>query len=383
MTCGSGDGPDSIVAAACRCAPRAAAALVLCLGLIAPFTERDANAQSLDALPYSNGFLVTGNYVVGGVDLPKAGGLGTINFDAAHGNTVPAGADIVAAYLYWETITSSANPVSGGTFRGAAIQSAKATTLNALPGQGASCWGSAGGSASRLAMFRADVLPLLPKRFDANGQWTGKYLVNDADLSSNNLPLHAVTLPQEGTGNVLTQSAGATLLLVYRKPEEPLRKILVYDGAYAQAQGTTMSQTIRGFYKSSTTQSARMTQIVGSGSGNSGERLLFNSLVVATDPFPGPNDGADRGWSNLTFDVTPKMPGTTSGDGYGETVTTSVDHGINNADATPYECLSWAAIVFSTAVADVDRDGIPDGLEDSSTGLNDPPTPSHPDSPAA
>ena len=54
------------------------------------------------------------------------------------------------------------------------------------------------------------------------------------------------------------------------------------------------------------------------------------------------------------------MPGTTTADGFGETVTTTVDH----ANASPYDCVSVGAIIFSAAVKDDDRDGIPDGVED-------------------
>src|SRR5204863_1346743 len=55
---------------------------------------------------------------------------------------------------------------------------------------------------------------------------------------------------------------------------------------------------------------------------------------------------------------------------FGETATTMVDHPGGGA----YDCLTWAAVIFSTAVADVDHDGIPDGLEDSPVagGLKDP-----------
>ena len=84
-------------------------------------------------------------------------------------------------------------------------------------------------------MMRADVRRLLPRQFDANGNPTGRRLVNDTDLLNNrNLqnnpyPLHTVTLPESGTGN-RSQSAGASLVVVYRDPAEPLRKIVVYDG---------------------------------------------------------------------------------------------------------------------------------------------------------
>ena len=55
------------------------------------------------------------------------------------------------------------------------------------------------------------------------------------------------------------------------------------------------------------------------------------------------------------------MPGWIANIGYGEEVTTRVDH----SKATPYDCLAWAAIVFSTSVKDDDGDGLPDKLEDS------------------
>ena len=298
-----------------------------------------------DALPFATGFLVTGNYVVAGVDLPKAGGLGTINFNEP---ALAGGADIVGAYLYWETITRATLPLTAVSFRGQPISGAKASTINVLPGlPAASCWGSAGGSTSKLTMFRADVLGLLEKQLDVDGRWTGKYLVNNTDLVASGKSLNTVMLPQQGTGNVLTQSAGASLVLVYKALTEPLRKVVVYDGAYAQPQGTTMSQTIKAFYKSATSKSARLTHIIGSGSGNTGERLLFNGQAIATNPVPAPIDsGADRGWSNPTVDVTAQMPGSDSNDGFGETVTTGVDHGARNQNTTPYECLSWAATIF-------------------------------------
>src|SRR5215203_347767 len=342
--------------------------------------ENSPPAGPPDALPFANGFLVTGDYVVSGVDLPKTGGMGTISLSDARLN---GGIEVVAAYLYWETISRAPIEFSGVTYRGAPITGAKASTIQSLPGlPAASCWGAAGSGESSLTIFRADVLALLEKRLDSNGKWTGKYLVNDSDLVSVNKPLHKVTLPQQGTGNVLTQSAGATLLLVFRDLTQPLRKIVVYDGAYAQAQGTTMTQTIRGFYKSDARagfKSAQITHIVGSGASNTNERLLFKGANIETNPIPAPIDsGADRGWANPTRNVSSSMPGTDGDDGYGETVTTAVDHGQNNQNSTPYECLSWAATVFSTSVADEDKDGLPDGIEDGSASL-DPPTPTFPE----
>ena len=77
-------------------------------------------------------------------------------------------------------------------------------------------------------MTRADVLMFFPPQRDANGNPTGRRLVNDMDLLAAGEPLTTVRLPERGTGNQTPQSAGATILMVYRDPAEPLRKIVVY-----------------------------------------------------------------------------------------------------------------------------------------------------------
>src|SRR5438552_10752755 len=85
------------------------AALLLFFVLTFAFA-RPASAQ----LALSNNYFVTGDYVVGGVGLRGLGvngiATGTINIpdqNSVPATGVPAGADIVAAYLYWETVESS------------------------------------------------------------------------------------------------------------------------------------------------------------------------------------------------------------------------------------------------------------------------------------
>ncbi len=80
-------------------------------------------------MPYANGFLVTGNYGLASVDLPNgsSGGsgfvTGTINVSQ---NEVPSGKHILAAFLYWETITSDdpnlpQQQLTGVKFRGLGV----------------------------------------------------------------------------------------------------------------------------------------------------------------------------------------------------------------------------------------------------------------------
>jgi hypothetical protein len=346
-------------------------------------------------LQYARGFLITGDYVVGGVDLtpalnPPVNGLSTGTIPMTG---VPANTDIVAAFLYWEAIYApGAQPTAGTKFRGVPLDAAvgwptsgvpglKGTTWGSpLPGNNTSnCWGAANGAGSQLTMFRADVLHLMPKVFDARGNWTGQYLVNDTDLA-NNVDLdghvyapHTVTLP-ESNGNHAVQSAGATLVVIYRNrtpsnPNEQLTRVALYDGVYVQAQGNAMGQTLQSFYKH-TGANGKITPIVGSGAGNTKTRLFFNGVPVALNPFPMTSPSSDRSWNFPTYSVTmgdlSSPPTTVNGpgfyDGYGETATTGIDH----TNTSPYECLALAGLVFSTQVLDNDKDGLPDALEGSS-----------------
>jgi hypothetical protein len=328
-----------------------------------------------DALPYSNGFLVTGNYVVGGVDLneeihPITNGFSTGTIPM--GDVVPPNADIVAAYLLWETITltSDASQAAGVKFRGFDIDITNPVTVKAsaapLQGSTAPCWSS--GVPLSMRMFRADVLRFLPMQVDKNDKPTGKRLVNDSDLAARGLPPHTVTLPVR-TGNEIPESAGASLFVVYRDSTQPLRKIVMYDGIFIKpALNVDMVQSLQGFYRSSADKSAQITHIVASGQPNMNDRISFNNELLATNPFVA-GSASQRAWANPTYDVTSLMnPGSSSGL-YGETVTTKVHH---QPGTGGNDCLTWGAVVFSTAVADVDHDGLPDGLEDAFGVLKDP-----------
>jgi hypothetical protein len=349
------------------------------LGCLALSARAGVQASPGDALSYSKGFLLTGNYIASGVDLTEqanpidANGFST---GTIHINGVPADADIVAAYLYWETITVTSNlsDAAGAKFRGETIllddMKAVKQSRQALTGSTASCWSS--GVPLTLTMFRADVLRWLPIRLDKDNKPSGKRLVNDADLIAHGLPFHQVTLPVR-SGNQVPESAGASLVLVYRDPSQPLRKIVVYDGIHIQSSVSEVTtQSLQGFYKSSAAKSAQLTHIIGSGQPNKNERIFFNdgsdTQISPSDPING-GSSSQRAWSTLTYDVSALMnPGNNSAGGYGETATTRVDH----AGGGGYDCLTWGAIIFSTAVADVDGDGLPDGLEDAASGLTDP-----------
>jgi X-X-X-Leu-X-X-Gly heptad repeat protein len=355
-----------------RWSRRAAALCLVVLGLL--FAQPRGQAQPTPpplSLPYANGFLVTGDYGLGTVDLPNgsSGGsgfvTGTINITQ---NEVPSGKHILGAFLFWETITSqdpnlAQDQLTGVRFRGLGVDVVNIASQG-LAGGTATCWSSGGGQGAQytMNMMRADVKRLLPV------DPTGRLLVNDQELTANGYPLHTVTLPEAGSGNQVPQSAGATLVVIWRDESQPLRRILFYEGIaiLENVAGAKLEQTIRGIYQSSATKSARLTNIGGSGAPNPTDRQFFNTTQLPGQPFLGTSAASDRSWTSTSHDVSSLMPGTTTVDGFGETVTTTVDH----TSATPYDCASWGAIVFSVAVKDDDRDGIPDGVEDGVATLD-------------
>ena len=347
------------------------------------------SAQAADALHLFKNYFITGDYVVGGVALRGqgvsssaiAGGVGSYATGVVHMNGVPQGADIVAAYLYWETISGTSvnqSTLAIGAFRGNRIVGKQLASPGVL-----ACFGSGGGNggtngATPLLVFRADVLKYLPFPAAANGQPSGQRLVNDADLLNNGSTLTTVSLPDSGGGGSTSPSTsnqaylteGASLVVVYRVANDPLRAIVLYDGGFTFSSNTpSMTQTIQGFYEASkASPAAKMTHIVGNGR-NFQEKLYFggtqltplnSSVPNATDPFPGSLGSA---WDNLTVNVSPFMTGDEA----------SVSTSVVPSDPSSVACLSWGAIVFSTTVQDTDGDGLLDvwelqGLKDPTSG---------------
>jgi hypothetical protein len=368
------------------------ASALLALGIILLCAQSEGQAQSpAAALPFSNSYLATGNYVVGSVDLPNAHSTGGFLDGAIHMSGVPDRAEILGAFLYWETIATNPAQLNGVKFRGHPIHMddvrvVKKSSLT-LTGNTASCFSSGGGSGATYSiyMMRADVRRLLPLEVDAKGNSTRKRLVNDSDLQNftdkdghvTPLPYHTVTLPEAGTGNQVPQSAGASLVVIYRDPTEPLRKILLYDGIVVlpDLEGAVLQQKFRGIFQSDQLnplrRSNKLTLIAGSGQPNKTDRVSFNAspTPLATDPFPRTSPSSDRSWGAVTFNsaqLNPLMPGAPDAT-YGETVTVTVGH----SKRSPYDCLSFAAAIFSTAEKDDEDDGIPDGLEQPGSSLKD------------
>ncbi len=343
------------------------------LGFLALFVQV-ASAQG--PLNYFQNYFVTGDYVVGGV-----GGLSTLGANpksvSLPFNSVPCTsgpglfasvvpcaargavpADIIAAFLYWETIepTSSTTPTAtAGTFDGAVTVAGNPSPNSAYPMSGLALGSPqipacvAGGGAestnSYLRVYRADVLRYLAINSTAN--------VRTANYT------HTITFTGNPNG---TEFLGATLVVVYRLVTPgtpriaPLRSVVIYDGAFTgvASRSPSLNQTMGGFYQASTSPNAKMTQIVGGGQRGYAETLTVNGGIpqgVPSNPFVGAQ-GAD--WDNYTFNYNLA------------TNASSVQTEVQSSN----DCLSWGAIITSTNVQDSDFDGLLDIWEKSGLYLN-------------
>ena len=318
-------------------------------------------------------YFVTGDYLVAGwvEAAPDGSGYapGTISIPdtkqpAQLGvpTTIPKGADIVGAYLYWATVegNQSAFAGQGAFFNGYSITGTVLGNPNAPTSWSAGgCSGSAQGSKT-MRTYRADVHPYLPIDTNPSSPTFGGTLVNTT---------FNVRLADSGSnGNTTPNALGATLVIIYRvlSPQVPLNAIVLYDGAFAPSNaGQTISQNLIGFYEPAASPVAKLTHIVANGQPNKGELVYLNnlsqplpSLYGSLPPFP----GIYGTWDNPTWVLT-QFPG------YVNTTDTSETTSVTPT-ATNSGCVSWGTMILSTTVQDTDGDGLLDVWE-SNQGYTD------------
>jgi hypothetical protein len=334
--------------------------VTIALGLV--LVTLGASAQSGPPLNFGNNYFVTGDYVVAGVGLRGLGvnGFATRQFTMPDANSVPAagvpaGADIVAALLYWETVESSQTqfagqngffrPVfSGGPATGYAITGAVLGNPNApVSWSSGGCSGGSQGSKT-MRTYSADVRAYLPQDSKGNILANGTYELRLPDSGSN------------GAGTPLT--LGASLVIVYRvlAPGLPLNSVVIYDGAFAPSNSSSnMSQTLQGFYQAGAGPISKLTHIVGNGQSNKFETVSLNgvnlpSLYGNLPPFPGFYNGS---WDNPTWSF--PSNGSNPVHANDASATTDVVPSPSNGG-----CVSWGAVVVSTTVQSSDNDGLVD-----------------------
>jgi hypothetical protein len=343
--------------------------------IVSPVTAR----QATDDLKFFKNFFVTGDYYVAGVGLRDRGvggfSSGSINIPADNPLTparegVPRGADMLAAYLYWQVV-SRTGPAEGGLgvkFRGYDLTLPDDLTTTGvvdpkpfgkiLAFEGiANCANPGGGngdngSSRKTYTYRMDVL----RFFDVEGP--GPFAGKTAIVGS-----HQVRLPDVGgQGNQTPIALGASLVLVFRDPTQPLNAIVINDdGVTVGNAQRTLNQLITGFYQPSAVPDAKISYIVGSADPAKNDRVSFPGGSVA-NAF---SASAGASWDNRTYPVNfGSSPSSVS------QFTTTV-----TADMGQRDCLTIAATVFKTAVLDSDGDGLLDAWEKADGSAANPALP--------
>ena len=359
----------------CAYKGRAAFGMLLVSAAIMIGLAQTALAQSNQLSIFKN-YLVTGDYVVSGwvEGSPDGSGYapGVISIPDLRQPTqpgvpqsVPKGADIVAAYLYWMTVEGNQSASAGqqGFFNGYSITGTVLGNPNApVSWSSGGCSGSAQGSKT-MRTYRADVRPYLP--LDPNSQST-TFGALVAAGAAGNIP---VRLADSGSnGNTAPLALGASLVIVYRvlSPPTPLNAVVLYDGVFAPSNSSqTVSQAITGFYQpgSDVLQkplNAKLTHIVANGQVNKKETVYLDNQPLPSPygsqpPFP----GVYGTWDNTTWNLT-LTPGVTVNTTPNTPWTTSVVPSSSNGG-----CVSWGAMIISTTVQDTDGDGLLDVWEDN------------------
>jgi hypothetical protein len=233
------------------------AGLFLLLGLLSTAAQ-SAFAQN-QQLTFGNNFFVTGDYVVAGANMDEeeygSYATGTFRFPdlnpgirpgptnnctingIKYKNCVPAGAQIIAALLYWQTVEKSTTipgqsgsgqdgffrPVyQGGPQNYYSISGVNVTGPNPVPYRNGGCSGSSNGNVVRT--YRADVRAYLPQ--DVNGDIQVNGVVNGITYGT-----YKVRLRSNNDGST-PNPLGSSLVIIYRvlSPGVPLNGIAIYEG---------------------------------------------------------------------------------------------------------------------------------------------------------
>jgi hypothetical protein len=347
--------------------------------------------QAADALHFFKNYFVTGDYAVAGTGLKNTGGVGAITMNGVpcttgvglaasfatcttkvvSGATLPANlpADIVAAFLYWQTVETSPSPAVDtadpynyvGKFQGVNgfFETNKSGQPNPIAGKlissdssASACWST--GSGQTLRVYRADVLRYLPFGPNPNDPNATVRLANGR---------HQLKLGTDSTGKLLPGVSlveGASLVVVYRvlvpgrAAIAPLKAVVFYDGEFTLSRTqTVMTQNVLGFYQAAGS-TARMTEIAGNGQASFNEVVKVNGDNIASRPFTG---SAGANWDNPTYNLTDIDRNDSSYRAEVDVQGTST-------------CLTFAALVTSTAVVDSDFDGLLDVWEQKGLHLN-------------
>jgi hypothetical protein len=327
-------------------------------------------AFAQNPLNFADNSFVTGDYVVAGAygmttDFSNGYAVGDFIIPdpnpGIHASTlVPPGAEVVAAFVYWQTVENSGTALGAagsgqnGYFRpliaggpaapGYPITGVSLGTNNEVTWSSGGCSAPETGKVTRT--YRANVLGAFPQNSSGEVLPNGEF---------------EIRLPSVGPQAPLT--LGATLVIIYRvlSPTVPLNSVVIYDGAFGQTDSAlNMTQTVQGFYDAATKPVSKLTLIAGAGKLNKFETVYLNNIALPSHaglglpPLPGFYGGS---WDNPTW---------TFGNALYPEIANPIAGGASSATtevvptASKPGCLSWGAVIVSTTVQNSDNDGLLD-----------------------
>jgi hypothetical protein len=392
--------------------------VLLASALAAPGVGLAQTAPARKDLALFKNFFVTGDYVAAGVSLEGkgVGGMARGEIEIAP-DAIPPDAEVIAAYLYWQSITPTGAPQAanrGAKFRGNPLAfpdprnpldttRTNVTTVNRVGSATCSSNGGATGDANgsrAVYVHRADVLRYLPRvREEIAGDGAGA--PKQYRFAIRATGRHSVELPDGLDSNKLPSALGASLILVYRTtgyypdadpnlnytvPRQPLRSVVIYEGGHTMNNARPNFEVqLDGFYQALSTSAAvpspdaKLSVIVSNGQSNFSERLTLRSISAAgatagtyapaLNPFRGTageaGAGTDKGFDVVTFRDLPRAPGVQPQPVLTGDSRTAVLR-VEPPSSGSFDCLSFSTVVASTRVQDRDADGLLDVWETSS-----------------
>src|SRR5262245_1910986 len=262
------------------------------LALIFLFFLAARPALAQEPLSFFKNYFITGDYVVRGTSLWRKGIKGQATSNIVINGVDEDNVDVLAAFLYVQTAEKEQwSGIDHAKFRGNDLGPGNNSFAKALNWEKATppCWSFVWRGTRRMVTYRADVMRFLPVK--ANG----KIGVNGA---------HQIRVPDSGhfyarddddeadweqPNEIGPRAFGASLVIVFRDPRQPLKSIVIYDGGHTKRMFDSLVQPIKGFYQASSANPVtKMTHIVGDGSRFLSEKVSFNGTqLVPVNPFMG------------------------------------------------------------------------------------------------
>jgi hypothetical protein len=269
-------------------------------------------------------FEIQGDYVAAGVGMRNVGS-GTIDL------SIPAGATLRKAYLFWAIIWDGSPPATTGTLNSTPISGAL------LGSSGSPCWGG-----TAINFYGADVTNEAVSGINSLSGFP-------SGLTDNSAPVGNVTFPL---------LEGATLVLVYNHPLWDYNTISIYTGANTFSLEPSVTYNVGSYTGRSAgnpaDQLAQHTYIIADGQARFlGDGTAFNgtptsgptTALKATDAFDGadglvPISATDGLWDTHTLDVSSFFPNGVS--------TAAIPEASAGSGG---DCITWGAHIISVKTA--------------------------------